>query len=479
MVAAIGYTTGSLLIERGEGKGYNTCKGNSLAIMKVIKTFGMSLLAVIAVSFCILGIIPALNAEVYGVTCIYCGDVSAPHNCPRMGSGSPGRTGGGWVSPAPSGPSAYELEMQRKRKKANEFNKLGIKYWKKGDWQKAAEHFQKALEYNPGNKTFQKNLGKAQTLVKQEKSRLAREERMRRELARAKTKVNQMLDDLSTDFDGSKTGTPSTAMADSPSNTADSLEFIGSKDSLDSLPVVDPRVVKGEMTSEEARAAVALADLAKSKGNIKSAVYFLYEACEAQPDDRDIQLALGEALYLKDKLEGKTVLNPKVDLLLDALQHGKGDWKKSIQYLEKYRKLAPEDLAARDALNFTAGISGYYQAAQKAKNPLEKNPPRDKTLKGFISKAVETSKKGDYEKAFQFLKKAHELSPEDMAVRDGMNFAEGVMASQNTQVIRKKHKEKNPFDPSPEDSAALLPAVKAAGRMVWPGETREPERSNP
>ena len=66
-----------------------------------------------------------------------------------------------------------------------------------------------------------------------------------------------------------------------------------------------------------------------------------------------------------------------------------------------------------------------------------------------------------------------------MAVRDGMNFSEGVLASQNTQEIRKKYKKKNPFDPSPEDSAALLDAIKVPGRRVWPGETREPERSNP
>ena len=106
-----------------------------------------------------------------------------------------------------------------------------------------------------------------------------------------------------------------------------------------------------------------------SKGDYEAAIRYYKAALKARPNDRGIQMALGQVFYLKDKQEGRIKPNPKVEVLLDALEHGKGDWEASIRYLENVLKADPFEtgtrlstkdrnraLAIRDALNYTKGL---------------------------------------------------------------------------------------------------------------------------
>jgi uncharacterized protein YutE (UPF0331/DUF86 family) len=58
--------------------------------------------------------------------------------------------------------AAAAAEAQRQRDaEATEQNNMGLDAWKKRDWATAADHFQKALQNNPDNQTFEDNLDRA------------------------------------------------------------------------------------------------------------------------------------------------------------------------------------------------------------------------------------------------------------------------------------------------------------------------------
>jgi len=151
-------------------------------------------------------------------------------------------------------------------------NRKANKFYEQRDWNRAIKYYKEALEYKPNDKAIQDNLCGAQASAQEERMWKTREAERHRKFAEAKTKMNKMSDDLEKDFDNSKA--PSTSagplsFSDAPSS--DALEFavpgesLFSKGSKSSAPVdlmfmepgkpmvVDPRVVKGEMTPEEAR----------------------------------------------------------------------------------------------------------------------------------------------------------------------------------------------------------------------------------
>ena len=148
--------------------------------------------------------------------------------------------------------------------------------------------------------------------------------------------------------------------------------------------VVDPRVVKGRMTPEEARkerekdAKVqamldsAVADVRRK--DYDQAIRRFEEALKLKPEDKDIRMDLCALLHARDRAQGKSVSNPKVEAILDAFEYGRGDWGKSLGFLQGACKANPSHLGFRDALAFVQGMSGYFREPDPVRHALRREP---------------------------------------------------------------------------------------------------------
>lgn len=208
--------------------------------------------------------------------------------------------------------------------------------------------------------------------------------------------------------------------------------------------VVDPRVVKGQMSPEEARIArvtdskvrssVLLGALMAGQGDYDKALSYLKEAEKLKPDDLGIKKAISYTMYLRDRPP-----SPKAEALLDALEYGQGDWQRSMDYLKSTYKKDPNNLPVRDALQFAEGMSGYWLPPEEIplppgyKAPLLKGEVHELTSKGMQSIGAR-----EYEKAYDYFRKAHEQSPEDLGIRDVMNWVEGLLASETNVAMEKR-----------------------------------------
>lgn len=137
------------------------------------------------------------------------------------GRSSQGGGGGGSVSSAPAvspeeaARQEAQAEEQRKHSAANNANDEGLKYQKEGNWEAAAEAYERALQ-NWDHEIIRKNLEHAKEEARYQKERVAKEKEHNRLDAAAtvniKESVNRLVTSLggqsaAVDFDGSATGT--------------------------------------------------------------------------------------------------------------------------------------------------------------------------------------------------------------------------------------------------------------------------------
>lgn len=244
-------------------------------------------------------------------------------------------------------PNAAYIKSNLNSVKANLAARRGNDYWyDQQNYQKAIEYYKKAVKYEPDNKIYAELLSEQETEYKNIQA-----------LKKAKTNVGNILNELSV---SSGVNTPET-----PKSSSDSLHFINPDEPLFSKgaktsapvdltfmdtttpPVVHPEDIKGSGTEElsvddKVDALYRRATNSFGSGDYEGAIKYYKKALKLKPDDRNIQLALGEALWTKDKKKGTIKENPKVEILLDALENGKGDLDSSIEYLiqhsEEYRE---------------------------------------------------------------------------------------------------------------------------------------------
>jgi TolA-binding protein len=88
-------------------------------------------------------------------------------------------------------------------------------------------------------------------------------------------------------------------------------------------------------------------------GDYDTSIKYYIEALQLKPADRNMQIALGEAMWAKDKKEGNIKKNLKVEFLLDALEYGNGNLDKSI---DNVLKIANDRYQAGDKEGITASI---------------------------------------------------------------------------------------------------------------------------
>ncbi len=317
--------------------------------MKTTKLIRVAIGVLMIVGLCGFVIIDgayALDGEALGGECGICGRwIPAGKQCPcwQQTAPQPGIPGG-YQLPGSTGPSPEELaelERQRKRRKATELNKTGIEYWNKQNWQKAAEYFRKALQFNPTNKTIQDNLHKAEEIVAREKWLKFEKEEKKRRLDEAKEKMGRIVDNLNLDFDGSSGSSTLTFSSSSQSSAASApLEFIDPN---------EPLFSKGNKYSAPVN--LDFADLNKP---------VLLEPAKSKKST-----AQQKGLRIKEvpKPSGpKPKWDPysaatRTEIILDALQHGKGDWDKNIEYLENYLRVEnPHNVKVKQALSYIEGL---------------------------------------------------------------------------------------------------------------------------
>ena len=180
-----------------------------------------------------------------------------------------------------------------------------------------------------------------------------------------------------------------------------------------------------------------------ARGDYVDSIRYYREALKLSPNARGIQLALGHVLYLREKGQKGS---PKAEILLDALQFGKGDWEASIGFLkDALEKKKDKDIAqaVRDALNYTEGLYAYQQfqeARVEAQLQKELNdifledtlaPVTMQTLReGFI--CIES---GDYLGAVYSFEGALRMNPKDRRIREMLNYAEGLLEADMVRLL--------------------------------------------
>jgi tetratricopeptide (TPR) repeat protein len=153
---------------------------------------------------------------------------------------------------------------------------------------------------------------------------------------------------------------------------------------------------KTKLTQKEldikVQAALALAFLAVKKANYDEALRYLQDARAAKPKDQKIRAAYLYVLSLKNR-PPRIKPSSKATYLLDALDYGKGDWEKSLDYLNN--------------IEFDRAGNVDAQAAEEALRNLKV------VYAEFLARqAVDRISRKDFEGAMTSLKRANELDPD-------------------------------------------------------------------
>jgi len=384
-----------------------------------------------------------IDGRPLGGTCIKCGKwvpAGQPHAC--------------WQPPPPPPPPPIDKEEVEQRQKVYGLNKQGNSHFYNGDYDLAVACYLQASKLDPKNSVIQENLRKAQAWARKMREQRTREEeeRRRREAEterkrhyeETQEKIKRIAANLDTLFGRGASGSqalgldfvgandPIFAAKEKPASGVD-LRFVG----VDEPLVVDPRVVRGEMSVEaarkdrNARAQKALNRYvdAVAVNDIGLAVHCLEDALRATPYNRAIQEAYAVALKLRNERARQHLKNRKVTVLLDALQYGKQNWQASLMYLKKRHGVNPTDPFVRDAFYFIAGVSDNIKVTLPDLN--QKAPEIDDATHKMMADAVISSMRGNYQEAFDDFSQAHKKYPADRSVRDILNFTEGLLAAQH------------------------------------------------
>ena len=187
-----------------------------------------------------------------------------------------------------------------------------------------------------------------------------------------------------------------------------------------------------------AHALTSKALLAGMRGDDEAAIGYYRAALKHKPNDRGIQLALGHALYIRDK-DKKLKTSLKTEFVLDALQQGQGNWEASIIYLKDALEKETDKekaLAVREALGYVKGLYAYQQY-QEAKEQEELTAELEELMNEILGsspgaaslylregfKQLET---GDFDAAISSFKSAQDFGGNSFGIRDIHSYAEGL-----------------------------------------------------
>lgn len=395
---------------------------------------------------------------------------------PDVGEGRP--VGGGYVDhggkwhkypPQPPPPDQEQIQREQRAKTVAKAERNGEDRLAKDDLDGAERAFREALA-NCDDDACKTRLNNRLEQVRRRKAAKAQSEAIGQGAQRAATAATQGLsalyDQSGTSSTLSQLGTPTppavgfagtgTETPKTQQNAA-ALGFAGAGTAAQSDPnvvvmpqsgdpaqlaVVDPRVVRGEMTPSEAAAArereakaqveLDIAEVYLQRGDLKTALTHLKKAHRLTPNRR-LALKVSEVDYqlIKDSIPP----NPRVDALLDAIEDGKGSWKRSVDILTERHSTDPLDLPVRDALNFLQGMTGYASEGLSGVRPLSTDPSvtRDARTNRLVADAIEDFVQGRSYDAYLKLAEAHKAQPKDIQIRDLSHWMHGVALSELDQ----------------------------------------------
>ena len=187
-----------------------------------------------------------------------------------------------------------------------------------------------------------------------------------------------------------------------------------------------------------AHALTSKALLAGMRGDDEAAIGYYRAALKHKPNDRGIQLALGHALYIRDK-DKKLKTSLKTEFVLDALQQGQGDWEASIIYLKAALEKETDKekmLAVREALGYVKGLYAYQQyheAKEQEELTAELEELMDEILGSspgaaslYLREGFKKLETGDFDAAISSFKSAQDFGGNSFGIRDIHSYAEGL-----------------------------------------------------
>jgi hypothetical protein len=135
----------------------------------------------------------------------------------------------------------------------------------------------------------------------------------------------------------------------------------------------------------------------------------------ATTQQSDLVDAVGSGLSF---LEPETfVPSEKANYLLDALQFGDGDWKKSVDDLERIVRANPDDTSARDALIYLKGLYQGHLTVSKLSNARYRQ-------------GINSWMEGDYKEAAVNLSEAYLVDPSDSSSLEAYGLVSGLAQSE-------------------------------------------------
>jgi ferric-dicitrate binding protein FerR (iron transport regulator) len=208
------------------------------------------------------------------------------------------------------------------------------------------------------------------------------------------------------------------------------------------------RSVKKEMLSsdDKVHALTIKAIRSSMMGDYESTIRYYRAALKETPHDEGIQLALQYVLFQRDKKLGFIKPNPKVDVLLDALEYGQGSWEASIGYLRGLltaEKDPAMSQAISDALNEIIPIARSDQEEQLRKELSELFlGPEGALIMQTLRQGFRAIEKGDYENAIRNFNDALQMNPKDPMIHDMLRYAKELQQTQQDLFNKWTHQQK-------------------------------------
>ncbi len=323
--------------------------------------------------------------------------------------------------------------------KAYKLHQKGNDYYYQRNYDMAIKCYKEAwdLDHDPQTKN---NLMIAEEAQKIKDKKTVEQQSEQQKEAELQAKISHMMDNLSKELGSSETSAPLS------SDTVD-LTFLDPNKPL----VVDPRVIKGQKTPEEASkerekefkagAEKNLALLSVKKGDYEKAIFYLMEAQKTNPNDENIKKSLAVVFHLKEDKMANNKTSPRAVALMDAFEYGKTDWKKSLDYLKEWYTANTDNMGIRDAYHFSEGLAVGFDYDFKTREFLPTpflRQPLSKPVIELTSKGIDAIESKNFGKALHYFKEAQKLSPTHIGIRDTLNYTEGLYAAQQWKRSQSK-----------------------------------------
>lgn len=158
------------------------------------------------------------------------------------------------------------------------------------------------------------------------------------------------------------------------------------------------------------------------------AIVYLREAHEASNrNDRGIVSAL---YYFEGRRTADMAAkyhSYKASFLMDAFEHGKGDWEKAVTYLEDKHKADPNNLNLVDALGYAEGLAhgvgGYDSKTLDSLKIVTPPVPLTEDASSASNAAIDAMGREDFEEAADIFKRLKNRYPNDAGFRWNYNYS--------------------------------------------------------